>query len=97
MEEQNLGRTVPTFRNMIDLFGFEWNDFKRALRLNDKEVFEELLNHARRHGAAGTNMVNPNPFEPIVISILIEHEKSIKKIIKKLNNNLDFKNVKELI
>ena len=82
---------------MIDLFGFEWNDFKRALRLTDKEVFEELLNHARRHGTAGTNMVNPNPFEPIVISILIEHEKSIKKIIDKLNNNLDFKNAKDLL
>jgi len=82
---------------MIDLFGFEWNDFKRALRLTDKEVFEELLNHARRHGTAGTNMVNPNPFEPIVISILIEHEKSIKKILDKLNNNLDFKNAKDLL
>jgi hypothetical protein len=40
--------------------------------------------------------VNPNPFEPIVISILIEHEKLIKKILNKLNNNLDFKNAKDL-
>lgn len=93
-----MGRTVPTFRNMIELFGFEWNDFKRALRYNDKKAFDELLNHARRHGAAGTNIVNPNPFEPIVISILIEHEKSIKKLMKKLDdNNLDFKNAKDLI
>ncbi len=92
-----MGRTVPTFRNMIDLFGFEWNDFKRALRHNDKKIFEELLNHARRHGSAGTNIVNPNPFEPIVISILIEHEKSIKKLMKKFgDDNLDFKNAKEL-
>ena len=93
-----MGRTVPTFRNMIELFGFEWNDFKRALRYNDKETFEELLNHARKHGSAGTNMVNPNVFEPIVISILIEHEKTIRKLKKKLENkDLDFKIAKDLI
>ena len=66
-----MGRTVPTFRNMIELFGLEWCDFKRALRSDDKNTFDDLLNHARKHGASGTNMVNPNPFEPIVISILI--------------------------
>ena len=88
-----MGRTVPTFRNMIELFGLEWNDFRRALRHNDKEAFEELLNHARKHGAAGTNLVNPNPFEPIVISILIEHEKSIRKLNKShRKEDLEFKN-----
>ena len=55
-----MGRTVPTFRNIIELFGLEWNDFKRALRYNDKKTFEELLNHARKHGAAGTNIILQN-------------------------------------
>ena len=92
-----MGRTLPTFRNLIELFSLEWNDFKRALRYDDKETFEELLNHARKHGASGTNMVNPNPFEPIVFSILIEHEKSIRNLNKKSeNNNLDFINAKDL-
>ncbi len=91
-----MGRTVPTFRNIIEFFGLEWSDFKRALRYNDKKVFEDLLNHARKHGSSGTNMVNPNPFEPIVISILIEHEKSIRKLNEKTNDNfLDFKNAND--
>jgi len=82
---------------MIDLFGLEWNDYKRALRKNDKKIFEKLLNHARKHGASGTNMVNPNPFEPIVISILIEHEKAIKNLNKKSEANLlDFENAIDL-
>ena len=90
-----MGRTVPTFRNMIDLFELEWNDYKRALRKNDKKIFEKLLNHARKHGASGTNMVNPNPFEPIVISILIEHEKTLRSLNEKSDNNiLDFENAK---
>jgi len=92
-----MGRTVPTFRNMIDVFGLEWCDFKRALKYNDKKIFDDLLNYARKHGTSGTNMVNPNPFEPIVISILIEHEKLIKKLKLKNNENLlDFKNASDL-
>ena len=75
-----MGRTVPTFRNVIESFGWEWNDFKRALRAIDREAFEELLNHARRHAAAGSNMSNPNPFEPVVMSILVEHEKILRKL-----------------
>ena len=92
-----MGRTVPTFRNMIDLFELEWNDYKRALRKNDKKIFEKLLNNARKHGASGTNMVNPNPFEPIVISILIEQEKTIRSLNKKSDDNiLDFEKANNL-
>ena len=75
-----MGRTVPTFRNIIESFGWEWNDFKRALRDTDREIFEALLNHGRRHATAGSNMANPNPFEPVVMSILIEHEKTLRKL-----------------
>jgi hypothetical protein len=75
-----MGRTVPTFRNIIESFGWEWNEFKQALRNIDREAFEELINHARRHAAAGSNMSNPNPFEPVVMSILVEHEKTLRKL-----------------
>jgi hypothetical protein len=75
-----LGRTIPTFRGIIESFGLEWNDFKRALRGGDREAFEELLNHARRHAAAGSNMATPNPFESIVMSILVEHEKTLRRL-----------------
>ncbi|UCF11633.1 MAG: hypothetical protein JSW06_06170 [Thermoplasmatales archaeon] len=75
-----MGRTVPSFRMVIESFGVEWSEFKRALRDIDKESFECLMNYARRHAEAGTNMPNPNPFEPIIMSILIEHEKELRKI-----------------
>lgn len=75
-----MGRTVPTFRNLIEACQGEWQDFKRALRGSDKDIFEDLFHHARRHAAAGTNMVNPNPFEPIVMAILLEHEKTLQQL-----------------
>jgi hypothetical protein len=94
-----MGRTIPTFRYLIESFGIEWNDFKRVLKDIDKEAFEELLNHARKHGAAGSNIAIPNPFEPIVISILIEHEKTIRILKEKIDksDNLEFKVAKDLL
>lgn len=75
-----MGRTVPTFRNIIESFGLDWSDFKRALRDMDRKAFDNLMNHARRHASAGSNMINPNPFEPVVMSILVEHEKTLRKL-----------------
>jgi hypothetical protein len=77
-----MGRTVPSFRIVIEQFGWDWLEFKRALRDIDKGSFESLMNHARRHAEAGTNMPNPNPFEPIVMSILVEHENELRKLRK---------------
>ena len=77
-----MGRTVPSFRIVIEQFGWDWLEFKRALRDIDKESFESLMNHARRHAESGTNMPNPNPFEPIVMSILVEHENELRKLRK---------------
>lgn len=94
-----MGRTIPTFRYLIESFGIEWNDFKRVLKKIDKEAFEELLNYARKHGAAGSNIAIPNPFEPIVMSILIEHEKTIRSLKEKIDkrNDLEFKAAKDML
>ena len=79
-----MGRTVPTFRMVIESFGLEWSTFKRALREIDRDAFEELMNHARRHASAGHNFPRPNPFEPIVMSILVEHEKTLRNLKKNI-------------
>ena len=81
--------TIQTFRNKIDSFGLEWNDFKRVLNSIEKDAFEGLLSHARRHSVAGIKMDNPNPFEPIVMSILIEHENTVRNLKEKLDNSND--------
>jgi hypothetical protein len=77
-----MGRTIPTFRQMIESFGREWAEFRRGLRKEDQELFDALLNHARRRSAAGHNFAHAISFEPIVISILLEHEKQLYELKK---------------
>ena len=89
-----MGRTIPTFRQMIESFGMEWTDFRHGLRQEDQEMFDALLNHARRYSAAGHNFAHAIPFEPIVISILLEHEKQLREL-KKHKIEMNRKNVDE--
>lgn len=72
---------------MIESFGMEWTDFRRGLRQEDQEMFDALLNHARRHSAAGHNFPHALSFEPIVISILLEHEKQLRKLEETYEKN----------
>ena len=48
-------------------------------------MFDALLNHARRHAAAGHHFPHPHPFEPIVLSMLLEHEKDLHRLRRKLD------------
>ena len=74
-----MGRTVPTYRNVLDGFEVEWREFQRGLRRVDQEAFEELLVYARRHATAGTYMTTARVFEPVVMSVLVEHEKRLRR------------------
>ena len=84
-----MGRTVPTFRQMIEIFGAEWRPFRHALRTEDQNLFDILMNHSRRHASAGHHFANPNPFEPIVVSMILEHERHLQRLQKKLEGLLE--------
>ena len=84
-----MGRSVPTFRQMIEVFGTEWRPFRHALRLEDQDLFDALMNHARHHASAGHCLVSPDPFEPIIVSMILEHEKHLQRLQKRLEELLE--------
>jgi len=83
-----LGRTVPSFRMKLESQIAEWREFMKALPSNsDKESFEELMNHCRRHASAAGAAVRPIVSEAMFMSILLAHEKELRHIkasLKKL-------------
>jgi len=62
----------------------EWSKFRRALRKEDQEVFDSLFEKARLHVEAGGNAARSWPFEIILISILLEQEKEMDELRKKI-------------
>jgi len=72
-----MGRTVPTFRMLLDSIIMELGDFRRALRRRDRQVFDRIMDMAREHASASTVAAAVDPMDTIVLSILIEQQKQI--------------------
>ena len=64
----------------------QWNDFRRALRKDDREAFDSLMNSARMHASASTYAISLDPVESALLSMLLEHEKGLLDLRKKLEN-----------
>ena len=79
-----MGRTVPSFRPALEHEIESWKDFKRALRPEDQEVFNKLMNFARIHSDAGSMSARPMLSELLFISFALEQQKKIEMLEKKV-------------
>ena len=69
-----------TLEQLVEAYGLEWQGFKDAMDEIDKEAFHDLIERAKRHGEAGTKIENPNVFESVVMSILVEHQRELQQL-----------------
>src|SRR5947209_11423763 len=72
-----MGRTVPTFRQLIEEAAERWSKFRRALRREDQEHFDRLFHRARCYTQAATYQCNDNPMEAILLSLALDQEKRL--------------------
>ena len=79
-----IGRTVPSFRPALEHEIESWKDFKRALRPEEQEIFDKLMNFARIHADAGSLGARPLLSEILFISFAIEQEKRIVMLERKV-------------
>ncbi len=81
-----MGKSVPTYREELDKIISEWSKFKRALRKEERKYFEELMLNAKKHGSAAQYQANPDPMESLFISILLEHQKTLARLERKVED-----------
>lgn len=63
-----------------------WSKYRRGLRKEDQEIFDDLFRAARLHLAENFYAIRTIPFESIVISMLVEQRKLIKKLQEKVED-----------
>jgi hypothetical protein len=80
-----MGKTVESYRMAIEDEINRWKGFEKALRTEDREAFEALMDACRSYASAGSNATQPILFEPMVMSILLFQQKRIRQLEKKLN------------
>ncbi len=79
-----MGRTVPTFRQLIEETAQRWTKFRRALRREDQQHFDRLFLCIRCYVQAATYQCNDNPMEAILLSITLDLEKRLSALEKLL-------------
>jgi hypothetical protein len=79
-----MGRTVLPFSQILEQEIQEWRKFRRGLRKEDQQFLDRLFQEARLHVQAGVYASRPWPFETILVSILLEHEKALLELRSKL-------------
>jgi hypothetical protein len=80
-----MGKTVESYRMALEDEISRWSGFAKALRIEDKEAFEELMDACRSFASAGSNSTQPVLFEPMVMSVLLFQQKKLQRLEKKLN------------
>ena len=80
-----VGKTVESYRMALEDEIRRWSGFEKALRTEDREAFEELMDACRNFASAGSNATQPILFEPMIISILLYQQKKIIHLEKKLD------------
>jgi hypothetical protein len=80
-----MGKTVETYRMALEDEIRKWNGFAKALRKEDREAFETLMDACRSHASAGSNAVQPILFEPMIMSMLLSQQVHLQRLQKELN------------
>jgi hypothetical protein len=81
-----MGRTVPSFRMLLEGIIEELSAYRRALRGEDRNAFDSLMNMARQHASSCTVAPLLDPMEAMFLSILLEQQKEISSLREALSN-----------
>jgi hypothetical protein len=79
-----MGRTLATSTQLVDQEIEAWSKFRRALRKEDQEAFDDLLTYARFHAAAAAYASRVVPFETMLMTMLIEQQKVIHSLNRRI-------------
>lgn len=75
-----MGRTLPTTTQIILDEQQAVKNFRRALRREDQQIFDELFAHARKHIMAINQANHALPFEAILLAMLVEMMRDVIRL-----------------
>ncbi|MFW6040885.1 MAG: hypothetical protein ACOC85_03515 [Thermoplasmatota archaeon] len=81
-----MGKSVPTYRIELDNLIFEWKKFRRALRKEEREKFDKLIEQAKKHASTSQYEARIDPVESLFMSILLEHQIKLDRLERRINN-----------
>ena len=80
-----MGRTIPSWRMVVEAEIEKMKRFQESLRMDDREVFEDLLNQCKLYASAGSALASPVKETPLIISMLFAQHKKLRELERRLN------------
>jgi hypothetical protein len=75
-----LGRTNPTFRDLLTAIEGRWKPYRRALRRQDQQRFDQLFEDARAHADAAGYLNADEPLFPVLVAMLLAQQRRIEAL-----------------
>src|SRR6185436_925470 len=94
-----MGRSIPSFRHLIEIERSNWSEFKKKLPTkDDKQAFDIIFENAKLYSQYLSNANRPVPIEPIMMGALFHNYKTLLKLNNEshLGEDLILKKVAEL-
>jgi len=80
-----MGRTIPSWRMLLEEEFRRWKKFQDTLRIDERTIFEDLMDECRRYASAAGAGAFPVKTEGMFLSILFSHHKHLKELSDKID------------
>ncbi|MCJ7455802.1 hypothetical protein MUP07_03540 [Candidatus Bathyarchaeota archaeon] len=72
-----MGRTIPSWRIVVEQELTKMNKFKQFLRAEDRIIFEDLMNQCKLYASAAGVLASSVKEFPLLLSMLFAHHKKL--------------------
>lgn len=79
-----MGRTNPTYRDLLSATETRWEDYRRTLRRRDQRRFERLFVYARDHADAAGMLNHEDRLATVLMSIALEQERRLDELERRV-------------
>src|SRR5215204_5892640 len=79
-----MGRTIPSFRNVLAMEKAEWKPFRNALDKSERKEFDDMFDIPKLYMSACSNSTQLVPLHPIIMSILFHHYKELIQLLSEV-------------
>jgi hypothetical protein len=79
-----MGKTARTYRERVDTFIDQFDQFRRALRYEYQDGFDETVEHIHRHSMAGSAAGHSDLETRILFSIAVGQQAQIQELAQRI-------------
>ena len=87
MRESVMGRTIPSWRIIVEQKIAELSRFKQFLGPEDRVVFDDLLGQCKLYAAEAGLLASPVKEVPLLLSMIFAQHKKLIELEERLNES----------